>query len=84
MINGLLIFAAASVGFGRAPWAAFAISASLILLLGSPKHLDFLRRFAGQSRTDVYFVILFEVGLAIAGAFASAWTGYALLLLLRR
>ena len=67
MINALLIFAAAGVGFGRAPWAAFAISASLILLLGSPKHLDLLRRFAGQPRTDVYFVILFEVGLAIAG-----------------
>jgi hypothetical protein len=83
MINALLIFAAAGVGFGRAPWAAFAISAALILLFGIPQHLDLLKRFAGQPRTDVYFAIP-EVGLAIAGAFASAWTGYALLLLLRR
>jgi hypothetical protein len=84
MINALLIFAAAGVGFGRAPWAACAISAALILLFGIPQHLDLLKRFAGQPRTDVYFAILFEVGIAIAGAFASAWTGYALLLLLRR
>jgi hypothetical protein len=84
MINALLIFAAAAVGFGRAPWAAFAIAASLILLLGIPQHLDLLKRYAGQPRTDVYFVILFEVGLALAGAFAGAWTGYALLLLLHR
>jgi hypothetical protein len=81
--NAFLIAAAAGVGFGRAPWAAFAISASLIILLGLPQHLDLLKRYAGHPRTDIYFIIVIEVGVAIAGAFASAWTGYALLLLLR-
>jgi hypothetical protein len=84
VINGLLMFAAAGFGFGGSPWLAFAIGASMILLLGSPQHLDLLKRFAGQPRTDVYFVIACEAGLAVAGALASAWTGYALLLLLRR
>ena len=82
MINALVIFAVAGVGFGRSPWAGFALGASLILLLGLPQHLDLLKRYVGQPKTDVYFAILFEVGLAVAGAFAGAWTGYALRLLL--
>lgn len=84
MINGLLMFAAAGFGFGGSPWLAFAIGGLLIILLGSPQHLDLLKRFAGQPKADIYFVIVSEVGLALAGALASAWTGYALLLLLRR
>ena len=84
MINSFLIFAAAGIGFGGSPWAAFAICASLIIVLGLPQQHDLLKRFAGQPKTDVYFVILFEVGLAVAGALASAWVGYGLRLLLRR
>ena len=84
MINFFLIFAAAGIGFGGSPWAAFAICASLIIVLGLPQQHDLLKRFAGQPKTDVYFVILFEVGLAVAGALASAWVGYGLRLLLRR
>jgi hypothetical protein len=82
--NALLIFASATIGFGGSPWAAFAICASLIIVLGLPQKHDFLKRFAGQPKTDVYFVIVFEVGLAVAGALASAWVGYGLRLLLRR
>jgi hypothetical protein len=82
--NALLIFASAAIGFGGSPWAAFAICASLVIVLGLPQQHDFLKRFAGQPKTDVYFVILFEVGLAVAGALASAWVGYELRLLLRR
>ena len=84
MINFFLIFAAAGIGFGGSPWAAFAICASLIIMLGIPQRQDFLKRFAGQPKTDVYFAMLFEVGLAVAGALASAWAGYGLRLLLRR
>ena len=62
----------------------FAVGAALIVLLGLPQQRDFLRRFAGQPKTDVYFVMLFEVGLAIAGAFASAWVGFGLRYLVAR
>ena len=84
MTNALLIFASAAIGFEGSPWAAFAICASLIIVLGLPQKHDFLKRFAGQPKPDVYFAILFEVGLAVVGALASAWTGYGLRLLLRR
>jgi hypothetical protein len=42
----------------------------MIVLLGLPQRRDFLRRYAGQPKTEVYFVMLFEVGLAVAGALA--------------
>ena len=46
----------------------FAIGVAMIILLGLPQQRDFLRRYAGQPKTDVYFVMLFEIGLAVAGA----------------
>ena len=56
----------------------FAIGVAMIILLGLPQQRDFLRRYAGQPKTDVYFVMLFEIGLAVAGALASAWVGFGL------
>jgi hypothetical protein len=51
--NILLFFASAAIGFGGAPWMGFAIGAGMIVLLGLPQQRDFLRRFAGQPKTDV-------------------------------
>jgi hypothetical protein len=83
VINALLIFATAAIGFGGSPWAAFAIGAAAILVLGVPQHRDVLKRYAGHPKTDVIFGMVFEAGLAIAAALASAWTGYGLRLLLQ-
>lgn len=82
MVNALLMFAAAGIGFGGSPWEGFAIGAFLVVLLGIPQHLQFLKRYVGQPKTDVILVMLFEVGLVVAGVFASAWAGYGLRLLL--
>ena len=62
----------------------FAIGATMIVLLGLPQRRDFLRRYAGQPKTDVYFVMLFEIGLAVVGALASAWVGLGLRYLVAR
>jgi hypothetical protein len=70
------MIAAAGIGFGGSPWAAFAICASLIVAFGIPQQRQALRRYAGQPKTDIVIVMLFEVGLAVAGALASAWIGY--------
>jgi hypothetical protein len=56
----------------------FSIGAAMIVLLGLPQRRDFLRRYADQPKTDVYFVMLVEIGLAVAGALASAWVGFGL------
>ena len=56
----------------------------MIVLLGLPQQRDFLRRYAGQPKTDVYFVMLFEIGLTVVGALASAWVGFGLRFLLAR
>lgn len=78
MINALLIFAAACVGFGGAPWAGAAIGACLIVLLGIPHQRDVLRRYRGQPVTDIVLAMVFEVGMAVAAAIAGAWVGYGL------
>ncbi len=78
MINALLLFAAAGIGFGGSPWAGFAVAASLIVVFGIPQQLEHLKRYAGQPKTDIVLVMLFEVALAVGGAFASAWAGYGL------
>ena len=83
MINALLMFATAAIGFGGSPWAAFAIGACAIVVLGIPQQRQTLKRYAGHPKTDVVFVMVLEVGLAVAGAFASAWVGYGLRLLLQ-
>jgi hypothetical protein len=81
--NSLLMFAAAGVGFGGSPWVGFAIGASVLVLLGIPQQLALLKRYAGQPKTDIILTMMFEVGLAVAGAFVSAWAGYFLVLLLK-
>jgi len=78
VINPLLLFASAAVGFGGAPWVAFAVGASMIVLLGLPAQLDLLRRYRSQPKADVILIAMFKTGLAIAGSFASAWVGYGL------
>jgi hypothetical protein len=82
VVNTLLMFAAAGIGFGGSPWIAFAIGASLIVLFGLPQQSAYLKRYAGQPKTDVVLVMLFEVSFGVFGAFASAWAGYGLRLLL--
>jgi hypothetical protein len=81
--NALLMFAAAGIGFGGLPWVGFAIGASMLVLLGIPQQLSLLKRYAGEPKTDIVLAIMFEVGLAVAGAFVSAWAGYFLVLLLK-
>jgi len=78
VVNALLIFATAAIGFGGSPWAAFAIGACAIIMLGLPQQRQILKRYAGHPKTDVVFIMVFEVGVAIAGAFAAAWSGYGL------
>jgi hypothetical protein len=84
LINALLMFAAVGVGFGGAPWVAFAIGATLIALLGLPRQIEILKRYQSQPVTDIVLGMAFEVTLAIVGTFASAWTGYGVRLLLLR
>ena len=82
--NALLVFIGAfGVGFGGSPWAAFGIGVLAIVVLGLPTHRDTLREYAGQPMTDVLLGMLFEIGLAAVGVFASAWMGYGVRLFLR-
>lgn len=88
MVNALLMFAAAGIGFGGKPWSGFAIGATLIFLFGIPQQLASLKRYAGQPKADIILVMLVEIGLAVAGTFACAWAGFGLrhflMLLLQR
>lgn len=78
MINTLLMFATAAIGFGGEPWIAFAIGSALIVLLGIPQQREILKHYRGQPVTDIVLAMTFKVGMAIAGAFVSAWVGYGL------
>ena len=81
--NALLIFVGAfGVGFGGSPWAAFGLGVLAVVILGLPTHLDTLREYTGQPKTDILLGILFEMGLSAVGVFASAWTGYGVRLFL--
>jgi len=84
VINPLVLFAAAAVGFGGAPWAAFAVGASMIVLLGLPAQLDLLKSYRSQPKADLVLIATLKTGLAIAGAFACAWAGYGLRYLIWR
>ena len=59
----------------------FAIAASMLVLVAVPQQLELLKRYAGEPKTDIVLGMLFESGMAVAGAFVSAWVGYFLLLL---
>jgi hypothetical protein len=76
IINPLLLFAAAAVGFGGAPWVAFAVGASMIVLLGLPAQIDLLKSYRRQPKFDLVLMATLKTGLAIAGTFACAWAGY--------
>jgi len=76
VINPLVLFAAAAVGFGGAPWAAFAVGAFMIVLLGLPAQLDLLKAYRSQPKVDLVLIATLKTALAIAGSFACAWAGY--------
>jgi hypothetical protein len=76
IINPLLLFAAAAVGFGGAPWVAFAVGASMIVLLGLPAQIDLLKSYRSQPKFDLVLMATLKTGLAIAGTFVCAWAGY--------
>ena len=83
MINALVMLAAAGFGFGGSPWIGFAICAPVAIVLSFPQHLDVLARYYGQPKTDIALMILMYFGMVSLGAFASAWVGYFLALLLK-
>ena len=76
VINPLVLFAAAAVGFGGAPWVAFAVGAFMIVLLGLPAQMDLLKSYRRQPKADLVVIATLKTGLAIAGTFACAWAGY--------
>jgi len=76
VITPLVLFAAAAVGFGGAPWVAFAVGASMIVLLGLPAQMDLLKSYRSQPKVDLVLIATLKTGLAIAGTFACAWAGY--------
>jgi hypothetical protein len=76
MVPALLMFAAASVGFGGHPWIAFAGGAFLMIASSAPDKVQALRRYRGEGVTDVVVAMLLEMTLNVAGALVSAWAGY--------
>jgi hypothetical protein len=84
MVNGLLMFATVALGFGGSPWIGFVIGASLIVVFSIPQQRGILNRYRGHPKTDIVFAMLLDLGVIIAGAFASAWFGYYLALLFKR
>ena len=68
---------------GGSPWIGFAICAPVAIVLSFPQHLDVLARYYGHPKTDIALMILMYFGLVSLGAFASAWVGYFLALLLK-
>jgi hypothetical protein len=83
MINALIMLAAAGFGFGGSPWIGFAICAPVAIVVSFPQHLDVLARYYGEPKTDIAFMILMYFCSVAIGAFASAWVGYFLALLLK-
>jgi hypothetical protein len=77
MVPALLMFAAASVGFGGHPWIAFAGGAFLMIASSAPEKVQVLRRYRGEGVTDVIIAMLLQIALNVAGALVSAWAGYA-------
>ena len=76
VITPLVLFAAAAVGFGGAPWVAFAVGAFMIVLLVLPAQMDLLKSYRSQPKVDLVLIATLKTGLAIAGTFACAWAGY--------
>ena len=76
MVPALLMFAAASVGFGGHPWIAFAGGTFLMIASSAPAKVQTLKRYRGEGVTDVVIAMLLEIALNIAGALLSAWAGY--------
>ena len=82
MVPALLMFAAASVGFGGHPWIAFAGGAFLMIASSVPEKIQMLWRHRSKGVADVVIAMMLEITLNAAGALASAWAGYGLRLYL--
>jgi hypothetical protein len=76
MVPALLMFAAASVGFGGHPWIAFAGGAFLMIASSAPEKVQVLRRYSGEGTADIVIAMMMQMALNIAGALVSAWIGY--------
>jgi hypothetical protein len=76
MVPALLMFAAASVGFGGHPWIGFVCGAFLMIASSAPQKVQVLRRYRGEGVTDVVIAMLLQIALNVAGALVSAWAGY--------
>ena len=61
----------------------FAICAPVAIVLSFPQHLDVLARYYGEPKMDIALMIVMYFGAVALGAFASAWVGYFLGLLLK-
>jgi len=82
MVAGLLMFGIAGAAFAGEPWFAFAVGAFLMVAFRIPEQVQTMKRYAGQPSTDIVLAMMLEAALNIAGAFAAAWAGYGLRLLL--
>jgi 4-hydroxybenzoate polyprenyltransferase len=78
----LLVFATAVMGFGGRPWVAFTVGVAFILVLAILEHFEILERHRGEPVTDIVLAMMVKVSLSILAAFAIAWFGYGLRLLL--
>jgi hypothetical protein len=78
------MIAAFGIGLGGLPWVGFAIGGSLIVLLAIPQQREVLNCYRGHPWTDIIFGLMFEASQAVAGALASAWSGYFLALFFKR
>jgi hypothetical protein len=83
MVPGLLMFGAASVGFGGHPWIAFAGAAVLLIAYSTPEKLQSVWQYRREPIADVVLGTLVTIVLSVVGAFAGAWAGYGARLLLR-
>ena len=76
MVPALLMFAAASVGFGGHPWIAFAGGAFLMIASSAPEKIQTLWRHRGEVVADVVIAMMLQIVVNAAGALVSAWAGY--------
>lgn len=82
MVAALLMVGIAGVGFAGEPWLASAFGAMVMVAFCLPENIKTVKRYAGEPSTDIAFAILMQWLVNVAGAFASAWAGYGLRLLL--
>ena len=82
MVSALLMLGIAGVGFAGEPWLAFVFGAFLMVGSRLPDSVRTVKRYAREPSTDIFIGIMIDLALNVAWAFASAWAGYGLRLLL--